>query len=133
MVSRQTGEGRGAVEKPELEALRAAVEHLHGCPAFFMAAETVFVTLRGQTVLQRDVASFVLGKPSSPVVYAWMESGSTSPMRTIHHRVVLRDGQVQSAQDAIRFGLLLLPPDVPASPSSDASRELSSQAERPAL
>jgi len=58
------------VDKPEVEALRAAVEHLHGCPAFFVAEEVVIVSLRGETVLQRNVATFVLDKILSPMVYA---------------------------------------------------------------
>ena len=117
------------MDKPEVEALRAAVEHLHGCPAFFVAEEVVIVSLRGETVLQRNVATFVLDKILSPMVYAWTESGATSPFTTTHHRVVLRDGQVRSARDAIRYALLLPHPDVEHRASEELERRPRARAE----
>jgi hypothetical protein len=87
------------------EALRAAVELLHGVAAVFVRSARVTVESGGQTALERVVATYLLvNHPSASECYAWSEIGIDG--RAKHHRVFLRQGLIDSPSDAVRAALL---------------------------
>jgi hypothetical protein len=84
----------------ERDALRAAVELLHGGSPTFRTAERVGTTLE-RSNLSWDVAVFDLHPPATATVcYAWSDPRPAE--HAVHHRVLLHGGAVRSPESAVR-------------------------------
>jgi hypothetical protein len=95
------------MKKTEREVLRAAAEFLHKCTATFRAAETVHVTAIGSRPVTRNVVTFDLtGHPTASTCYGWVDPSIRQ--QTVHLRAVLESVSVHSAQEAVRWLLLLM-------------------------
>jgi hypothetical protein len=95
----------GCVTKPEIEALRRAVERAHPCRASFVSVDAVHERHEGATVWRGEVATFALADlPSATQAYAW--ASRTTPGRANIH-VVLRAAHIATAADAVRAAIAL--------------------------
>jgi len=99
------------MEAGERQALRAAVELIHGCSAVFRTAEVVREGLRGHFAWQYEVATFDLPEhPTASLSYAWCEP--VAGERKLRYHAVLHQGPVKSPVDALRTSLLQEPREV---------------------
>jgi len=109
------------MDDAERNALRAAVELLHGGDPTFREARRVSTSM-GRSIMSWDVAVFELHAPATAALcYAWSDPKPAE--LTVHHRVVLHTGAVRSPESAIRSFYLVdnSPPrtsDSSASPPS---------------
>lgn len=78
-----------------MEAIRAG----HGVGSKLLAKERVTERFQGETVWTGEVLVFELeGHPSAELAYAWEVDGEVT--------VVLGEGPVRSAQDAVRASIM---------------------------
>ena len=86
-----------------IEAVRLAVERMHGCRAVHVSTVPVKEAFDGQTVWEGEVEIFnVTGHPRAFQCYAWAyqdDEGRTQ------YTAVLRLPPVQSAQDAVKAAI----------------------------
>ena len=87
------------------DALRAAVEGLHGGQATLEQTEHVVEHHHGETVWEGDIAVFALGgHPTASRCYAWSEPVKGSDRRRFF--AVLHDGPVTSPTMALRASIM---------------------------
>lgn len=87
------------------EALREAVENLHGCSARFERVEHVAERHNGSTVWEGDIYVFALqGHPAASRCYAWSEPVHGSNRRRSF--AVLHAGPVTSPTLALRASIM---------------------------
>ena len=98
------------MKKGEREVLRAAVEFLHRCKATFRNVEVVKVAALGSPAKARRVATFAItGHPTASICYSWVDPSSRQ--QTVHLRAVLESVSVHSAEEAVRWLMLLMMAD----------------------
>ncbi len=94
------------MKKTEREVLRAAAEFLHQCKATFRTEESVNVSTIGSRPISRRVATFdLIGHPTASACYAWVDRSIRQ--QTVHLRAVLEGVSVHSAEEAVRWLMLL--------------------------
>jgi hypothetical protein len=99
-----TGSDRVTIE--DFDAIRAAVEELHGGAATYLTSEHVRESLGGRTVWDGHVAVFGLaGHPAATKCYGWAAEEPGSSQRTFY--AVLHSAPIESSRDAVRASLAL--------------------------
>lgn len=86
-----------------LEALKTAVEHMHGGTARFIASANVHEQFGGDTVWEGTVSIFALDQPIRPPCYAWSAPGSEGKVK---YYAVLHTPQVDSPAKAVRASIV---------------------------
>jgi hypothetical protein len=90
----------------DFDAIRAAVEELHGAPATYLSSEHVRESLEGKKVWDGHVAVFGLaGHPAAIKCYGWAAEEPGSTRRTYY--AVLHAAPIESSRDAVRASLAL--------------------------
>lgn len=85
------------------DALRAAIRHLHGCDARFVAWERAFDTFSGQVAFDREVGVFeMVGCDLAARAYAWSEPGVGTKRRFF---AVLAVSPIDNATAAVRASI----------------------------
>jgi hypothetical protein len=86
-----------------IEAVRLAVEKIHGCKAVHASTVAIKETFEGQTIWEGEVEVFNLsGHPRAFQCYAWAyqdDDGQTQ------YTAVLRVPPVQSPQDVVKAAI----------------------------
>lgn len=94
------------IQREKFGALLArAIFDLHGCKAKWVESVPVKETFKGETVWEEVVELFDLeGHPTTSRCYAWSHEIDDSRKRKFF--VVLNQGPVKSAQDAVRAAIV---------------------------
>jgi hypothetical protein len=92
--------------RSDFDAIKRAVEELHGCEALYISTEWVRESLGDTLVWDGGVSVFGLrGHPAATMCYAWSAQEPGSPRLTYY--AVLRMSPIDSSRDAVRASLAL--------------------------
>jgi hypothetical protein len=90
----------------DFDAIRAAVEELHGAAATYLSSEHVRESLEGKKVWEGHVAVFgLVGHPAATKCYGWAAEEPGSSGRT--YFAVLHLSPIGCSRDAVRASLAL--------------------------
>jgi hypothetical protein len=94
------------VSKSDFEAIRRAVQELHGCEASYLTSEHVRESLGSTLLFDGAVSLFGLkDHPAAKMCYAWSAEEQATGSRTYY--AVLRIAPIDSSRDAVRASLAL--------------------------
>lgn len=88
----------------EIEALRNAIRHLHGCDSNWVGTVPIREEFQGQVVWDGEVEVFdLIGHPTASRAYAWSHATEGTKRRYL---AVLHEPPVDSPREAVRAAIV---------------------------